>query len=65
MPSKDTSDSTRDHRVGGRYSGASITVDEVCESNCSKIEEVPNSILEDNTINITLTIRLQEWVKFF
>ena len=64
MTSKDMSNNTGDHRVGGIYGGVSVTVDEVCESNCSKIEEVPNPILENNKINITFTIRLQELVKF-
>ena len=53
MPSADTRDNAGDCRVGGIYGGASVTVDGVCESSHSKIEEVPNPVTEDKTINLT------------
>ena len=44
--------------MGGRHGGASVTVDGASKSNLLNIEDVPNPILEDNTINPTWKIRL-------
>ena len=41
-----------------RHVGESITVDGALKSNSSKIEEVPNPIPEDKTINLTCPIIL-------
>ena len=58
VSSAGTSDNTRDHRVGGRHGGASVTVNGAFKSNRSKIKEVPNPIPEDKTINPTWPTRL-------
>ena len=53
VSSTDMSDNARNCRVGERHNGLSVTVDGAYESNCSKIEDVPNPIPEDKTINLT------------
>ena len=58
-PSTGTSEEVIDHKVGGRYGGASVTMDREFGSNFSKYKYFPNPIPEDKTINLTWSIILQ------